>query len=574
MLKIFLRVLKYARPYWISILLGIMASIVLVGVNLAQPWLMKIIIDSAIPNKDLRLLGMIALIFIALRISRMGVGFVARFLGARAGQRITYDLRTRVHEHMQKLSLEYFDARRTGKLMARVMGDIDVLQNVSVQGVRSIVINSFTLIIVGLIIFNINWKLALMSLAPMPVYFICLIKYSEKIHSLYRRVRRARASISASLHDSILGIRVVKAFVGEHRQSREFKNSNAGLLHSIMAAVKSNSIFYPLMALLLSLGPLVIMWYGGKSVIEGAITLGELVAFSAYIHRFYGPVEQFSEINDMIQQVIVSARRVFEVLDTKTEFDTPEGSITLSATEGDVRFNDVSFRYDGGKDILSHINLKANPGETIGLVGPTGSGKTTLVNLVYRFYQPREGSITIDGIDIKKMDLRSLRKHIAMVLQEPFLFHGTVKENIAYGKRHASGKEVIAAAKASNAHDFIMELPNAYDSQIGERGVRLSGGEKQRISIARAIIKNPRILILDEATSSVDTQTEKLIQEGIERLRIGRTTFVIAHRLSTVKNADRLIVLDKGKIVERGKHEELLKKEGLYSHLYKMQFFT
>lgn len=379
------------------------------------------------------------------------------------------------------------------------------------------------------------------------------------------------ASISAILADTIPGVRVVKTFVAENREIDKFNKVNQDYFNSNMNAAKLSTIYFPIMGFVTFAGGIIIRWFGGHDVITGDMTVGELTMFMGYMWQFYAPVEGLTRLNHMLQMAASAAERVFEILDAQPEIEDKKDAKEIPIIEGNIKFDNVVFSYDGEKNALDGISFEAKAGEMIGLSGPSGAGKTTLINLIGRFYEANEGNITIDGYDIRDVKVKSLRDQISIVLQDPFLFHGSIAENISYGKPSASMAEIIASAKTANAHEFIMGFPDGYDTMIGERGVGLSGGEKQRISIARAILINPRILILDEATSSVDTETESLIQSAVDRLIEGRTTFAIAHRLSTLKKADKLLILEKGKIAEMGSHNELLENNGLYRRLVDMQ---
>jgi ATP-binding cassette subfamily B protein len=397
------------------------------------------------------------------------------------------------------------------------------------------------------------------------------IIFGKKVHLVYHKVWRRMAGISAILADTIPGVRVVKAFTAERREVDRFKEENQEYFRFSMQEAKLSTIYYPIMGFATFAGGIIIRWFGGRDIIGGDMTLGQLMVFMGYMMRFYGPIRSLTRLNHMLQSAASAAERVFEILDAQPEIDDKEDAIDIPPIRGDIKFDNVVFSYDDEKNALDGISFEVEAGQMIGLSGPSGAGKTTLINLLGRFYDATEGSISIDGHDVRDVTMKSLREQVGIVLQDPFLFHGTIAENIAYSNPGVSRAEVIAAAKAANAHDFIMKFPDGYDTMVGERGGRLSGGEKQRISIARAILKNPRILILDEATSSVDTETESQIQAAIERLVEGRTTFAIAHRLSTLRKADKLVILDKGEIVELGSHEELMKNDGLYKRLVDMQ---
>ncbi len=569
----FRRLLGYLQPYRWKVLLMLLTTLIYTVLTLVPPYLQKIMIDDVIRRSRLDYLKWIVLvIFGSSLLSALFEGLRSYQL-AWLGQKIVYDLRSQVYAHLQSLGLAYYDKRQTGAIMNRVTGDTSSIQNFIVSGIQETIVQVFTLIAIAVILFVQDWQLALIVLLPTPFIFFGTKIFGKRIHKLYHRIWRRRSNMSAVLGGAIPGIKVVKAFTQERYETEKFQEALEDYFHEEVRAIKYRSTFFPLISLATSIGAVLIWGYGGYRVIAVRdISLGTLTAFIGYMWRFYQPITTLSHLNEQYEGAITAAERVFEILDHQSEFRQVKSAEKAVPVRGEITFHHVSFYYEAGEEVLKDINLHIHDGELIGLVGSSGAGKSTLVNLIPRFYEATEGEILLDGVNIEDMDLNILRSNIGVVLQEPYLFYGTIAENISYGRPSASLEEIVWAARAANAHKFIMKFPDGYDTLIGERGIGLSGGEKQRISIARAILKNPRILILDEATSSVDTETEKLIQEAIDRLVHNRTTIAIAHRLSTLKNAHRILVLDKGMIVEEGTHDELMKKEnGTFRHLVEIQ---
>lgn len=570
--KMIRRLMKHVKPYWYLLVLGIVVSILLTAVNLAPVYLRKMLIDEVlVPKDNFDLLIKLVFGLVGIRVGIVVLGLARGITLGWLGEKISMDLRMKIYEHLQKLSSSFYDNHRTGRIMSRVTSDTGRLRSFIVNGSRRLVINSFTVIGISVILFSMNWKLASAILIPVPLMTVGTYIFGKKIREVYRRARRKWAGVYASLSDTLSGIRVVQAFSQEEREWERFSQENINFFDERVTAIKMSRVFSPLMGFATFIGSIIIWIIGGKQVINEALTLGEFTAFTGYMWRFYRPVRELCNVNNMFQSTAASADRVFEILDTEPDVKDSSKAKELNKVDGHIEFQDVSFGYNENELVLKNISFEAKPNQMVGLVGASGAGKTTLVNLIPRFYNPTHGKITLDDVDLQDLKLKSLRENIGMVLQDPFLFYGSVRDNIAYSKPNATEEEIIAAAKAANAHDFIVKMADGYDTEVGERGARTSGGQRQRISIARAILRDPRILILDEATSAVDTETEKLIQEALERLMEGRTTFVIAHRLSTVKEADKLIVLDEGEVVEIGTHDELLEKDGTYAKLVEMQ---
>ncbi len=572
------RLFSYLKPYWYLAVISFLLSLSTTGLNLVPNYIGKYLMDMVfVPIKPTEgsdrflWLNIFVLSLIGVHILSTLLGTGRNYMMSWLGNKVIFDLRTSAYEYLQRLSLSFYDKKETGRLMSRVTYDTGNLQNFIVNGIQDFVMDILTLTGMCVILFITDWKLAMLTLIPLPILAFSSVVFGKKMHMVYHKVWRRMASISAILADTIPGVKVVKTFVAENREIDRFTRVNDEYFRSNMRAAKLSTLYFPIMGFATFAGGIIIRWFGGREVITQDMTVGELTMFMGYMWQFYAPVQGLTRLNHMLQMAASAAERVFEILDAQPEIQDKKNAIELPEIKGNIKFDNVVFSYDGEKNALDGVSFEVKAGQIIGLSGPSGAGKTTLINLIGRFYEVTSGSITVDGYDIRDVKVKSLRDQISVVLQDPFLFHGSIADNIAYSKPGATRAEIIAAAKAANAHDFIMGFPDGYDTMVGERGGGLSGGEKQRISIARAILKNPRILILDEATSSVDTQTEALIQSAIDRLVEGRTTFAIAHRLSTLKRADKLLIMDKGKIVEMGTHNELLENNGLYKRLVDMQ---
>ncbi|MBS3733780.1 MAG: ATP-binding cassette domain-containing protein [Phycisphaerae bacterium] len=582
------RLMKLMRHHWKLALFGLLMSLLFTAFNLAPPLLIQQLVDNALrPVSDARTGGgavserMLAerWRYLAGIVAALGGVFLARSISAHLriralgtlGNRVLKDLRSCLYRTLQRLSLSYYDREHTGRIMARMLTDTRVVQRFVDRSAQQILVNMLTVVGIAVVLFAKNWKLAAIALLPTPIVLLLTKWFSVRFRSIFRAVRRKYANLSASINETISGMRVVKSFAQEDREIDSFDEKNLEEYDARTTAVTARSRFIPSLTFLTSLGVLAVWLIGGGWVLGGVLTVGWLIAYISYMNMFYNPVRQLLNLAEVFQESATGAERIFNVMDTPSDVTDHEQACDVSAVRGQIDIRNVSFTYDEGEYVLKDITLAIAPGEMIGLVGQTGSGKSTLVSLVARFYDPTKGCICLDGVDLRDMRMKALRSNIGMVLQDPFLFAGTIRDNIAYGRPGASEAEIIQAAKAANAHEFIMNLPDAYDTRVGERGVSLSGGEKQRVSIARAVLKDPPILILDEATSAVDTATEAIIQEAMDRLVHGRTTIAIAHRLSTLRNADRLIVLDAGEIIEQGTHDELIAAGGLYADLCDIQ---
>ncbi|MCF8199540.1 MAG: ABC transporter ATP-binding protein/permease, partial [Sulfuritalea sp.] len=498
------------------------------------------------------------------------LGWAKTYILAIVSERIGADLRTTTYEHLLQLSLEYFGGKRTGDLMARIGSETDRICVFLSLYLLDFATDVLMIVMTAVILFSINPWLALVTLAPLPFIAWLIHLVRDKLRTGFEKIDRVWGEVTNVLADTIPGIRVVKAFAQERREAQRFREANR---HNLIVNDRLNktwSLFSPTVSLMTEIGLLVVWAFGIWQVARNDITVGMLTAFLAYIGRFYSRLDSMSRIVSVTQKAAAGAKRIFDILDHVSNVPEPANPVPFDKVRGEIELREVGFRY-GNRAVIRGLSLKIQPGEMIGLVGHSGSGKSTLVNLICRFYDVTDGSIRVDGVDVRSMRVADYRRHIGLVLQDPFLFFGSIAENIAYGKPEATRQEIIAAARAAHAHEFILRLPLGYDSLVGERGQGLSGGERQRISIARALLINPRLLILDEATSSVDSETEKEIQRALDNLVAGRTTIAIAHRLSTLHKADRLVVMDRGEIVEVGSHDDLMARKGAYHRLYEAQ---
>ncbi len=562
-------------PYWVRVLVGLTSMLIGAAADMAPPLLMKSVVDDVMVNGEISKLPTLGLALLGCAAAS------ALFSGLRMGvmhilaQRMVYDLRRNVHRHLQKLSLGYFESTSTGDIMSRLSNDVESVENLVAHGTDTIVSDSVRLLMMVGIMFYLSWKLAAVALIPLPLFLVGVVWFARKVRPYYRAVRDQLGEINAHLQENISGIRVVKAFAREEYEEELFDKASYEYYRAYRKGVMMWSSFFPAMGFLSSISVVLIVWVGAGMVNagQGGATVGTIVAFLGYIMNFYGPVRSLLRVHNEFNRALASLARIFEVMDLQPDITDAPDAVPMDRIKGEVRYDGVSFRYHTGEIVLRDVDLVAAPGQTVAIVGRSGAGKTSIVNLVPRFYDPLSGVVKVDDVDIRQVQTASLRSQMALVLQDTFLFNDTVMENIRYGRLDATDEEIRRAAVDAYAHDFIMEdLPDGYDTLIGERGVKLSGGQKQRLAIARALLADPRILILDEATSSVDTEAERIIQAAINRLVKGRTTFVIAHRLSTIVNADQIVVLEDGEVVERGTHKELMALNGLYKQMYEMQF--
>ncbi|MBK7461308.1 MAG: ABC transporter ATP-binding protein [Betaproteobacteria bacterium] len=570
------RLARFARPYKWQLLSGFLLTLASTGATLVPPYLTMPLMDNVlIPFQngqpiDWELVSFYLSGLLGAAIVAWGLGWIRTYILSRVSERIGRDLRTTTYEHLMGLSLEYFGGKRTGDLMARIGNETDRINIFLSLDLLNFATDVLMIVMTAVILFSINPWLALVTLLPLPIIGWLIHVVREKLRTGFEKIDRVWAEVTNVLADTIPGIRVVKAFAQEKREGDRFRTANEHNLAMNDKLNKTWSLFTPTVTLLTEIGLLVVWIFGIWQISKGNSTVGVLTAFLAYISRFYARLDSMSRIVSATQRAASSTKRIFDILDHVSSVPEPTNPVHLTKVTGQLELKKASFRY-GTRSVTRDVDLVIQPGEMIGLVGHSGSGKSTLVNLICRFYDVSEGQVLIDGVDVRSVPVAEFRQHIGLVLQEPFLFFGTIAENIAYGKPKATRQEIIAAARAAHAHEFILRLPHGYDSLVGERGQGLSGGERQRISIARALLIDPRILILDEATSAVDTETEKEIQKALDNLVRGRTTIAIAHRLSTLRKADRLVVMDRGRIVEIGNHDQLMAIEGHYYKLYQAQ---
>lgn len=570
--KLMRRLLGFIKPYKNYVILAIILNIAVAGLGPVRPYLTKIAVDESIANKDYNSLLIISIILFATLLFQSFVQYILTYFTQLMGQKIIYDLRVKLFEHIQKLSLKYFDKTPIGRIVTRVTNDVESLNELFSSGIVSVFSDVFIIIWIFGFMFFMSWELALITLSVLPVLFYATFLFRKKVRDAYRNVRKYLARLNSYMQEHINGMHIVQIFNKEKEELNKFSKINADYRDANIKSVFYYAIFFPTVEILSSISVALIIWYGGGSVIQGTMTIGVLFAFIQYTEMFFRPIRDLSEKYNILQTAMAASERIFILLDDKTIIENPVNPKSISNFNGEVEFKNVTFAYNSDDNVLKNVSFKIEPGETVAIVGATGAGKTSIISLLTRFYDVQEGEILIDGINIKELNKFELRDKISVVLHDVFLFSGNIESNITLNSEIITKEKLVNAARLVGVDKFIEKLPNKYMEEVKEKGATLSVGQKQLISFARALAFNPQILILDEATSSVDTETEILIKNAIQKLLVGRTSIVIAHRLSTIQNANKIIVMHKGRIREVGTHQTLLANKGIYYKLYQLQY--
>lgn len=561
------RLMKFVWPYRRMVLGAILSLVIFSNLGLVLPWAMKLVIDEVLVGGNISLLAVVVVCLAIVYLVRQIFFFISHYMTYYSAQRILFDIRRKLFVHLQAMSLRFYESYRTGKLISNVITDVNMLQQMVSTTLIHLAVHLFMVVFIMAMLLAICWPLALVCFVVVPLHLINFIYFKNQIKDRTLRRQEQMSQISGNLAETLNGIRVVKSFAMERTEAASFV-SNIRRVFDMNMDIHTRSIWCHIIAeILVMTGRLAAIGLGGLFVYEGRMSVGSFVAFFTYLGMMFGPIQQLSNLSPVIAQGLAGAARIFDLLDAAPEIKECEDPVRLKRIEGHIRFRNVSFAYDG-QQTIKDFNLHIRPGSTVALVGPSGSGKSTIANLLLRFYDVQEGAVTVDGHDLRSLGLTSYRKQLAVVLQEPFLFSGTIEENIRYGHREATSEQIIQAADQANAHEFITGLEDGYRTQVGENGTRLSGGQKQRIAIARALLRDPAILILDEATSALDTESERIVQEALDTLMEDRTTLVIAHRLSTIRSADVVVVMEDGEIRQQGRHDALIRQDGLYKQLY------
>lgn len=566
------RIIKYLIPYKGLVAISFIMLFIVSALELVGPYLTKIAIDVYIKNKNLTGLFNIALLFLGVLIFSFIMEYIQMYIMQFIGQKIMFDMRVKIFTHLQKMDMSFFDRNPVGRLMTRVMGDVEVLNELFASGMVTIFGDIFTLLGIAIVMFILNWKLALVTLSVIPLLFYATLYFRKKARASFRNIRKRIAKINAFMQENIGGMAIIQLFRQERKKFHQFKQLNKDHFQAWIETIFYFAIFFPAVEIISSLAISLIIWYGGGEILQQTLTIGALVAFIQYAQRFFYPIRDLSEKYNILQSAMAASERVFKLLDTPDVIKNPVRPVYLKDLKGDIEFNNVWFSYNEDEWVLKDISFKVEPGEKIAIVGATGAGKTSIINLLGRFYELKKGTICIDGTDIREMDLNFLRKNIGVVLQDVFVFSGSIEDNIRLGEKGISHIQVEQAARFVNAHKFIQSLEYGYATEVRERGSLLSTGQRQLLAFARVLAFDPGIFVLDEATSNIDTETEILIQQALKQVMKGRTSLIIAHRLSTIKDVDRIIVLHKGRMREEGTHQQLLKQKGIYYRLYQLQY--